>query len=137
MPQPPQTNLSGTSINTNEFPVSAPAMPDGLLPAQQDFSAERATLNFTGKEADGAERNRPRNSLDQNVEEGTEHLLKLIASLESCNAALFNKLVQAQRELAALRQPPASTLPGTELADHPEQSCGWERKLTRMGWRPS
>lgn len=123
MPQFAQTNASAVS--------------DGLLPALQDSSAERATLDSIGKEGDETELNEPRNSLGLNVEEGTEHLLKLIASLEACNAALFNKLVQTQKELAALRQLPANALPGMELADHHEQSCGWERKLTRMGWRPS
>lgn len=136
MPQPAQTNLSGASINTNEFPVSALAMPDGLLSAQQDSSPERATPDSSSKEADGAELNEPRNSLDQNAEEGTEYLLKLIASLESCNAALFNKLARVEGELAALMKPPAHTLPRTGSADDPEQLYGYSRKLTRMGWRP-
>lgn len=117
--------------------TDAAAISDRLLPAQQDSSAECVMLYSIGKEGDGTGLNEPRNSLDRNVEEGTEHLLKLIASLEACNAALLNQLVQTQKELTALRQLPANALPGTELADHHEQSCGWERKLTRLGWRPS
>jgi len=124
-------------FSANEFPVSVPIMPDGLLPAQQAASAESATPNFTGKEAGGLGLNEPRNSLDQNAEHETEHLLKFIASLESCNTALLNKLNQTERELAALRKSAAQTLPGTELTDDPEQSYGWERKLTRIQWRPA
>ncbi len=118
MPQPSQTNLSGALINTNELPVSA----------------ESAALDSAGKEGVGASPHEPRNSPDQNTEERTEHFLQLIASLESCNAALCNKLAQVEWELATLRKP---ALPETELAGHHEQSYGWERKLTRTGWRPS
>jgi len=112
-------------------------MPEGLLSAQQDSSAESAALDFTGKEGDGTDLNEPRKSPDRNAEERTEHLLKLITSLESCNAALCNKLARVESELAMLRKPPAHTLPGTESTDNPEQLYGWERKLTRMGWRPA
>ena len=65
-----------------------------------------------------------------------EHLLKRIASLESCNMALLNKLNHAEKELAALRQSPTDTLKKTESTYNPEQSYGWERKLTRLKWQP-
>ena len=85
--------------------------------------------------ADDAELKGSRNSPGQGSE--TEYLLKLVAELESCNMALLGKLNQAEKELAALRQLPARTLPGTESTANLEQSFGWERKLTRTQWRPS
>lgn len=66
----------------------------------------------------------------------TERLLKLIASLESYNAALCDKLAQAEMDLAALKQRFVFNLPCTESQACAGQSCGWERKLTRMQWRP-
>ncbi len=71
----------------------------------------------------------------QNIEEKTEHLLRRIAALESRNTALLGKLVQAQKELAELKRPAADTLPKTPSTGSPVQTYGWERKLTRMGWR--
>ena len=64
------------------------------------------------------------------------YLLKLIASLESCNTALLSKLNQAEKELAELRKPAAHVLPRTASTDDLLQTYGWERKLTRMGWKP-
>ncbi len=48
---------------------------------------------------------------ERNVERRTEHLLKRIALLESCNAALCDRLAVAQKELAALKHQPAHPLP--------------------------
>ena len=76
--------------------------------------------------------NEHRDSSDQNSEHETEHLLKLIASLKSCNTALLNKLDQTQEELATLRQ--SKILQGMESTDDPEQLHTWERKM-KMGWR--
>ena len=135
MPKHLQTNLSVTSINTNEPPVSVPATPGGLLPTQQDISAKCTTLDSTGKEGDSAEQNEPHNFIDRGAKHETEYLLKFIASLESCNATLCNKLAQLERELATLRNPAARTVPRTESTDSPEQLYGYSRKLTRMGWR--
>ena len=121
MTQPAQTNALAVS---------------DWLPAQQGLSAASAALDFTGKKkADGGELEEHGSSPGENQE--TEHLLKLVASLEACNMALLNKLNQAERELAALRQTPAHTLLQAEPAANPEQSFGWERKLTRTQWRPS
>lgn len=68
-----------------------------------------------------------------------ECLLKLVAQLESCNMALLNKLNQAEKELATLRQSSGESLPEpeTKQAGHHGQSYGWERKLTRTQWRPT
>jgi len=108
---------------------------DGLLSAQMDTSIH-TTLHFTRKKEEDTELKEPRNFLEQNTHHGIEHLLQLITSLESCNAALFVKLVQTQRELAALKQLSAPTSPGTASNACTGQTYGWERKLTRMGWRP-
>lgn len=43
--------------------------------------------------------------LERNVARRTEHLLKRIDLLESCNATLCSKLAQAQRALAEIQQP--------------------------------
>lgn len=48
-----------------------------------------------------AELHEHRHYLERNVERRTEHLLKRIAVLESCNAALCDKLAQAHAALAA------------------------------------
>ena len=56
------------------------------------------------------ELNEHRYYLERNVEQRTEHLLKHIAVLESCNAALCDKLALVQRDHAALQ--PA--LPGKD-----------------------
>lgn len=58
-----------------------------------------------------AELNEHRYFLERNVERETEHLLKRIALLESCNATLSGKLALAQKEIAALKQQPAHILP--------------------------
>lgn len=58
-----------------------------------------------------AELNEHRYFLERNVEQETAHLSKRIALLESCNAALSAKLTLAHREIAALKQQPAQTLP--------------------------
>lgn len=66
-----------------------------------------------------AELNEHRYFLERNVEWRTEHLLKRIALLESCNATLSSKLAAAHKELAALKQPPPHILPrkNTEPGD--------------------
>lgn len=58
-----------------------------------------------------AELNEHRYCLERNVERETEHLLKRIALLESCNATLSGRLALAHKELAALKQQPAHILP--------------------------
>lgn len=58
-----------------------------------------------------AELNELRYFLDRNVERRTEQLLKRIALLESCNTTLCCKLTLAEKEIAALKQQPALTLP--------------------------
>jgi len=52
--------------------------------------------------------------LEQNVERRTENLLKRLATLESCNAALCDKLAQAQKELIALKRQPAQIPPNID-----------------------
>jgi len=74
--------------------------------------------------------------LDANIEQETGQLTKLIASLESYNATLCSKLAQAEIELAALKQRLVFNSPDAGSQAYAVQSCGWERKLTRMQWRP-
>lgn len=57
------------------------------------------------------ELNEHRYYMERNVEQRTEHLLKRITVLESCNAALCGKLAMAQRDLAALTLPKKDTSP--------------------------
>lgn len=56
------------------------------------------------------ELNEHRYYLEQMVEQRTAHLLKRIAVLESCNAALCDKLASVQQGTVALKQQPAHTL---------------------------
>jgi len=49
--------------------------------------------------------------MEQNVERRTETLLKRITVLESCNAALCDKLAMANKEPAILKPQSAHTLP--------------------------
>ena len=103
---------------------------------QASAAAECATRGFTNKPTEGVKPIQPHHSPAQNAGLETEYLLKLVASLESCNMALLNKLNHAEKELAALRQSPTDTLKKTESTYNPEQSYGWERKLTRLKWQP-
>jgi len=50
------------------------------------------------------ELNEHRYALARNVERETEHLLKRIALLESCNAALSGRLAEAQREITLMKR---------------------------------
>lgn len=50
-----------------------------------------------------AELNEHRYNLERNVSRRTEHLVKRIDLLESCNAKLCGKLAAAQREISELR----------------------------------
>lgn len=59
------------------------------------------------------ELNEHRYYLEKKVEQRTEELVRRIALLESCNAALCDKLAQARREIAALNRQLGST-PGFE-----------------------
>lgn len=104
-----QFDSSKTAINVSKFPDFAKAVADALAPAQQDTPAGQKT----------------------------ECLLQRIAFLEFSNIALLNKLNFAQRELDALRLVPAATLPIMEPSAVSAQTYGWERKLTRTGWRPA
>lgn len=108
MPQLSQTSSSETAFGANRFPAFVPAVTGG--PARQDIP------------------------VDQNAGEGMESLLKLVASLESCNTALLDRLNHAERELYALKNPAAA--PTAEATAGTGQLYGWERKLTRSGWRP-
>lgn len=56
-----------------------------------------------------AELNEHRYFLERNVERETAHLSKRIALLESCNATLSEKLSEAHKEIAALRQQSAQS----------------------------
>lgn len=53
-----------------------------------------------------AELNEHRYYLEEKVETRTEHLMKRILFLESCNATLCEKLALAKKELAAFRSKP-------------------------------
>ena len=55
-----------------------------------------------------AELHEHRYFLERNIERRTEHLLKRITVLESCNAALCDKLTLAYKEITALRQQSAN-----------------------------
>ncbi|OGT16731.1 MAG: hypothetical protein A2342_06080 [Gallionellales bacterium RIFOXYB12_FULL_54_9] len=50
-----------------------------------------------------AELNEHRYNLERNVSRRTEHLVKRIDLLETCNAKLCGKLAEAQREIGELR----------------------------------
>ncbi len=71
-----------------------------------------------------AELNEHRYYLERKVEQRTEQLMRRITLLESCNAALCDKLAQAGRDIVALRKQLASTLSGTESDDWPGQLIG-------------
>ena len=62
-----------------------------------------------------AELNEYRYCLEQNVERRTEHLLKRIALLESCNTTLGGKLAMAHVEIATLKHQPAYILPKEDM----------------------
>lgn len=61
-----------------------------------------------------AELNEHRYYLERNVERRTAYLTHRIALLESCNAALCDKLASAQKDLAALKQQPVYALPNKD-----------------------
>jgi hypothetical protein len=73
--------------------------------------------------------------LEKNVESRTEHLLKRIALLESCNATLCNRLASANQELVALKQLSAHALPCSDTQpndcaeadeiDHVQMEMSW------------
>ena len=129
-----QTDSPETAINVNKLPAFVPVVSNALSPAQQDTGA---ILDFTGKKAGSIKLDEPRSSPGQHVGQETECLLKRIASLESSNSALLNKLNFAQKEFDALRLTPAKILPIVESSAGLAQTYGWERKLTRTGWRPA
>jgi len=52
-----------------------------------------------------------RYNLERNIERRTEHLLKSIALLESCNATLCDKLALVSKEFSALNQLQEYALP--------------------------
>jgi len=68
----------------------------------------KATLDINKMQAELDEH---RYHLERKVEQRTEHLLKHIALLESCNATLCDKLALAQKDLAASRQQAVATFP--------------------------
>lgn len=80
-------------------------------------------LDITDKKAMEAELNEHRYYLERNVERRTEQLVKSMSLLESCNAALCDKLASAQKELAALKQQMAGTMFGAASNDCTESLC--------------
>lgn len=67
-------------------------------------------LDITDKKEMEAELNERRYYLEQSVEQRTEHLMKRISLLESCNAALCNKLALMNQEVASLDASSATPL---------------------------
>lgn len=74
-------------------------------------------LDITDKKAMEAELNEHRYHLERNVERRTEQLVKSMTLLESCNAALCDKLALAQKEVAALKRQLAGTMFGAASND--------------------
>ncbi len=74
-------------------------------------------LDITDKKEMEAELNEHRYHLQQTVERKTEQLVRSMTLLESCNAALCDKLASAQKELVTLRQQLAGTMFGTASND--------------------
>ena len=85
---------------------------------------ETGALDVANKKAMEAELNELRYYLERNVEQRTEQLVRRIALLEHCNAALCDKLVLARSELTALKQRPARNLPDTGDAGQ-NDGAGW------------
>ena len=83
-------------------------MLNGYKKSGSTFSAEKLKLEMKKMEA---ELNELRYFMERNVERRTETLLKRIAVLESCNAALCDKLALASKESVVPKQPSAHTLP--------------------------
>lgn len=79
------------------------------------LSIQDSRLDVEDKKAMEAELNELRYHLERNVEQRTEQLLRNITLLESCNAALCERLASAQRELAVLKL--ARNLPDAEQND--------------------
>ena len=78
-----------------------------------ELYARRVVLNIKKMTT---ELNEHRYYLERNVARRTEHLLKRIDLLESCNAALCSKLALSQGELAALQRAPQNTKPDDNSA---------------------
>lgn len=67
-------------------------------------------LDVTDKKEMEAELNEHRYYLERNVEQRTEHLMKRIAVLESCNAALCDRLALIRRESGVPKQASAARI---------------------------
>lgn len=80
-------------------------------------------LDITDKKEMEAELNEHRYYLELNVERRTEQLVKSMTLLESCNAALCDKLALTQKELAALKQQMAGNMFGAASNDCTESLC--------------
>ena len=89
-------------------------MLNGYKNSGSTLSAEKLVLEMEKMETELKEL---RYYMEQNVEQRTESLLKRIAVLESCNAALCDKLALASRAPAALKQP-AHTLPNINAGEN-------------------
>lgn len=74
-------------------------------------------LDITDKKEMEAELSEYRYHLERNVEQRTEQLARSMSLLESCNAALCDKLALTQKELAALKLQLAGTLFGAASND--------------------
>jgi len=83
-------------------------MLNGYKNSGSTLSAGKLMLEMKKMEAELKEL---RYYMEQNVERRTETLLKRITVLESCNAALCDKLAMANKEPAMLKQQPVHTLP--------------------------
>lgn len=105
-----------------------------------------AMLDITDKKEMEAELSQHRYCLERHVESRTEQLMRRISLLESCNAALGDKLALARMELSALKREPAAEIvqhalaagstPTAQSRDCIEQLDGisdWARNM--IGWR--
>ena len=91
--------------NTNEIFDALPAAHIRHLPKPSGVY-ERDVMQ--------AELDEHRYYLERKVEQRTEQLMKRIALLESCNAALGEKLAQANRDIITLIKQLANTPSGTD-----------------------
>ncbi|MFZ2302965.1 MAG: PAS domain-containing protein [Gallionella sp.] len=105
-----------------------------------------AMLDITDKKEMEAELNQHRYCLERHVESRTGQLMKRISLLESCNAALGDKLALARMELSALKREPATeivrhgwaagstpTAQSVERIDQLDGISDWARNM--IGWR--
>ena len=108
MNQPLQANLSVTSIGASELLADIPPASNGQLPCNR----VRGTMWDANEiKAMEAELHEYRYHCERKVKQRTAQLVKRISLLESCNATLCDKLALANKELVALKQSSAHSLP--------------------------